>query len=54
MPVGRVRVEGGEQAVEWGVELREWTPTLTYCSNGPAGPVSHDGTPWLLPNIAVE
>ncbi|MEO2091918.1 MAG: NAD(P)/FAD-dependent oxidoreductase [Gemmataceae bacterium] len=27
----------GEQAVEWGVELREWTPTLTFCSNGPAG-----------------
>ncbi|MES2790350.1 MAG: FAD-dependent oxidoreductase [Planctomycetota bacterium] len=27
----------GEQAVEWGVELREWTPTLTLCSNGPAG-----------------
>lgn len=27
----------GEQAVEWGVELREWTPALTLCSNGPAG-----------------
>ncbi len=27
----------GEQAVEWGVELREWTTDLTFCSNGPAG-----------------
>jgi thioredoxin reductase len=27
----------GEQAVEWGLELREWTTDLTLCSNGPAG-----------------
>jgi thioredoxin reductase len=27
----------GDQAVEWGGELREWTPALTFCSNGPAG-----------------
>eukprot|EP00456_Euglypha_rotunda_P083851 TRINITY_DN835_c0_g1_i3.p1 TRINITY_DN835_c0_g1~~TRINITY_DN835_c0_g1_i3.p1 ORF type:complete len:343 (+),score=68.46 TRINITY_DN835_c0_g1_i3:2063-3091(+) len=26
----------GEQAVEWGIELQEWTTTLTFCSNGPA------------------
>lgn len=30
-------VARGEQAVEWGVELREWTAELTLCSNGPAG-----------------
>jgi thioredoxin reductase len=27
----------GEQAVEWGVELRGWTADLPLCSNGPAG-----------------
>jgi thioredoxin reductase len=27
----------GEQAVEWGTELRGWTKDLTLCSNGPAG-----------------
>ena len=27
----------GEQAVEWGSELRGWTTKLTLCSDGPAG-----------------
>jgi thioredoxin reductase len=27
----------GEQAVEWGLELRQRTTDLTLCSNGPSG-----------------
>ena len=27
----------GDQAVEWGIELREWTTDLTLCSNGASG-----------------
>lgn len=27
----------GEQAADWGIELRGWTTELTLCSNGPSG-----------------